>query len=289
MSWILTLILLTSTFLSEAKHHPHPLSAATVVGAVYCDDACIHQDPPKPDPFIAGATVAVECKGTSTRPPFRQEVKTGGRGEFRVDLPFSVANRAKTIRGCTAALVRSNDLACAAAGAATLAPLRLKSRNGKEQIFSAGVFSFKPQNCNRKQTGGSPEKFFLPPNPLNPGLLPPNPLLPPPSLIPPLLPTPPPSIIPPVFPTPPPSVIPPLLPTPPSSPSFPLPLPLPPFIPGLVPSPSPPPPVLPVPLPPLPVPLPPLPVPLPPLPVPPVPFLPPGIPGGPPAEVSSKP
>ncbi|XP_057769811.1 vegetative cell wall protein gp1-like [Salvia miltiorrhiza] len=267
MCWFWTLIFLTFTLLvSEAKHHSHKLpSAAAVVGTVYCD-TCLH---PNPHHFIAGATVAVECK--SSRPRFRQEVETNSRGEFRVELPFSVGKHVKTIRGCSVSLVRSNEPSCAAATSSSSSSLRLKSRNGREQIFSAGLFTFKPQVCNEKES-----KFFmLPPNPLNPGLLPPNPLLPPPSLIPPVLPTPPPSLIPPFFPTPPPSLIPPVLPTPPfSPPSFPLPIPP---IPGLVPSPSLPPP-------------PALPVPLPPLPLPPVPFLPPVIPGGPPAEVrTSKP
>lgn len=218
--------------------------------------------------FFVGATVAVECKSTSSTPRFRQEVKTNSRGEFRVELPFPVSKHVKTIRGCSVALIRSNEPFCAAAAAAMSSSLRLKSRNQQKQIFSAGFFSFKPQVCNQKQSTDdfktlgdqklSPRMAFI---------LPPNPLLPPPTLIPPVLPTPPPSIIPPVLPTPPPSVIPPVLPTPPASPApfFPLPP-----IPGLVPSPSPPPPSFPVPLPPIPLP--------------PVPFLPPLIPGGPPAQ-----
>ncbi|KAK9054047.1 hypothetical protein SSX86_025123 [Deinandra increscens subsp. villosa] len=81
--------------------------------------------------------------------------------------------------------------------------------------------------------------FPLPPNPFQPPLLPPLPLIPsPPSLIPPLIPSPPPSLFPPVFPSPPPSLFPPL-PFPP--------------VPSLIPSPPPPPPpAFPIPLPPLP-------------------------------------
>lgn len=210
-------------------------------------------------------------------------MKTNSRGEFRVQLPFTVGKRVKRIRGCSIALIRSSQPFCAAAAAATSPSLRLKSRSGGEQVFSAGFFTFKPQVCDQKRSsenGAADRKpspkmaFILPPNPLNPPVLPPNPLLPPPSLLPPVLPTPPPSVLPPFFPTPPPSVLPPVLPTPPSSPTpF---LPLPP-IPGLTPSPPPPPP------PSLPVPLPPLPF------LPPVPSLPPLIPGGPPHMRTSHP
>ncbi|KAH6791905.1 Pollen Ole e 1 allergen and extensin family protein [Perilla frutescens var. hirtella] len=272
MSWFWTLIFLTFT-LSEAKHHPNklPSAAAAIVGTVYCD-TCFHQDFPKSNNFIAGATVAVECKksGSST-PYFRQEAKTNSRGDFRVELPFSVSKHVRNIRACSVALIRSDDPFCAAAAAATSSSLRLKSRSQGKRIFSAGFFTFKPQVCDQKhgtdtfKNGGADGKlatkmgFFLPPNPL----------LPPPALIPPVIPTPPPSIFPPIFPTPPPSVIPPILPTPPSSPPPFLPL-LPP-VPGLIPSPPPPPP-------------PTFPVPLPPLP-----FLPPPlVPGGPPAKVSSQ-
>lgn len=270
MSRFWTLIFLTFTLLScklsEAKHHPNKLpSSAAVVGTVYCD-TCFHQDFPSSNHFIAGATVAVECKkSTSSTPYFRQEAKTNSRGEFRVELPFSVSKHVTNIRGCSVALIRSNEPFCAAA--ATSSSLRLKSRSQGKQIFSAGFFTFKPLVCDQKQSTDNVKNdrklstkmaFFLPPNPL----------LPPPSLIPPVLPTPPPSLFPPIFPTPPPSVIPPILPTPPSSPAPFLPIPQ---IPGLIPSPPPPPP-------------PSFPVPLPPLP-----FLPPPlIPGGPPAKVSSQ-
>ncbi|KZV51611.1 hypothetical protein F511_24984 [Dorcoceras hygrometricum] len=107
----------------------------------------------------------------------------------------------------------------------------------------------------------------LMPNPLNPNIFPPIPLLPPPSLLPPVVPSPPASIFPPVFPAPPPTIFPPIIPAPPpTSPFFQLPP-----VPGFTPSAPPPPPPFPISFPPFP-------------------FQPtPGFPGVPPAVVSSSP
>ncbi|KAL3813505.1 hypothetical protein ACJIZ3_014773 [Penstemon smallii] len=370
MSWFWTIIFLCftfSNFVTEAKHQKK-LPSAVVVGTVYCD-TCFNQDFPKASHFIAGASVAVECKKTSSRPRFQQEVKTNQHGEFEVHLPFSVSKHVKKINQCSVKLISSNEPHCTVAASSPSSTLHLKSRKSGTHIFSSGFFSFKPlkqpelcakkpriENFNNVEKlspisnpndptflppiqdppalgGGNllpmppisdltplpplPEIPYLPPVPIKetdakasefgnkkvnhpmfflfPPIIPPNPLLPPPSILPPNPLMPPPSIIPPLIPSPPPSLFPPLIPSPPSTPSLPLPP-----IPGLIPSPPlPPPPSLPIPFPPtLPtpsLPLPPIPglIPSPPLPPPPSPPtlpipLPPGFPGVPPAEVSSQ-
>ncbi|GMI99101.1 hypothetical protein HRI_003579400 [Hibiscus trionum] len=242
--FLLTLLLTFFIFngSSEGSHEP-----AVVVGTVYCD-TCFHQDFPKATHFISGATVAVECRyGKSSRPSFRQQVKTNKNGEFRVDLPFSVSKHVKKIRGCWVKLIKSSEPYCAvASSAASSSPLHFKSRKQGTHIFSAGFFTFKPfkqpflcnqkpsvdgfkQPLNKLPSSVHPNQFlpppivlppnpFQPPNPLQPPSAPlvPNPLQPPPA---PLTPS-----LPPV-----PGLTPP--PSPPSTPSPEFPFPLPPPLP----------------------------------------------------------
>ncbi|GMI69031.1 hypothetical protein HRI_000572400 [Hibiscus trionum] len=255
--------------------------SAVVVGTVYCD-TCFHQDVPSATHFISGATVAVECKdGKSSRPSFRQQVRSNSRGEFRVRLPFSVSKHVKKIEGCSVKLIKSSEPYCAVASSATSSSLRLKSRKKGTHVFSAGFFSFKPlkqpflcsqkpsvdglkQLENKPSSSVHPDQFLpppvLPPNPLlPPPVLPPNPLLPPPVLPPnPILPPP---VLPPI-PVLPPPVLPPIPVLPPPV------LPPNPVLPPLV---LPPNPVLPPPV------LPPTPL-LPPPILPPNPFQPPPVP-----------
>ncbi|KAL6499174.1 hypothetical protein OROHE_026202 [Orobanche hederae] len=258
MSWFWT-ILLFMTFAvscksSEGKHHKR--SSALVVGTVYCD-TCFQQGsiPKASTHFIAGASVAVECKNTrrsSTSTTFRQVFKTDNHGQFKVNLPFPVIKHLiKKISSCSVKLIASNRPYCSVAAGATSSDLHLQSRKHNTHIFSAGSLTFRPLKqptlCDSiklsEDAVSRPDTFTFP-----------NPFQPPPSLIPP------------VFPTPAaPSILPPLFPSPPSRPFFQLPP-----IPSLTPVvPPPPPPVFSIPLPPFP-------------------FQPiPGFPGVPPAEVSS--
>ncbi|KAL2499837.1 vegetative cell wall protein gp1-like [Abeliophyllum distichum] len=134
MSCLWTIISLSFIFLSlsEAKHQ-NKLHSAVVVGTVYCD-TCFHQDFSKASHFISGASVAVECEDTGSRPGFRQEVKTDEHGEFK--------------------LIRSGEPYCAVAATATSSSLHLKSRKEGTHIFSAGFFTFKPlkqpELCDQK-------------------------------------------------------------------------------------------------------------------------------------------
>ncbi|GMN57566.1 hypothetical protein TIFTF001_026668 [Ficus carica] len=204
MSWFLTILfaILTITRLSEAKH-AKKLPSAVVVGTVYCD-TCFQQDFDRTSHFISGATVAVECKyGTSSRPVFREEAKTDGRGEFKVHLPFSVSKHVKKIEECSVKLISSSEPYCAVASTATSSALHLKSRKQGTHIFSAGFFTFKPLKqpslCNQKPSiqkkskelqtpmvnkaslhSNDPGVAFPPPlqDPNTPGDLPPLPALP---------------------------------------------------------------------------------------------------------------
>ncbi|KAI3452176.1 hypothetical protein Pfo_008841 [Paulownia fortunei] len=185
MSWFWTIIFLSFTFsnnLSEANHQKK-LPSAVVVGTVYCD-TCFQQDFPKASHFIAGASVAVECKDTSSRPSFRQEVKTNKHGEFKIHLPFSVSKHVEKIRGCSVKLISSNEPFCSVAATATSSSLHLKSRKEGGHIFSAGFFTFKPlkqpQVCdqkpsieNSKKLMNSAEKLSPISNPNDPTFLPP--------------------------------------------------------------------------------------------------------------------
>ncbi|XP_021905932.1 vegetative cell wall protein gp1-like [Carica papaya] len=154
MSWILIVFILSLSisFLSEARNE-RKLPSAVVVGTVYCD-TCFHEDFSRSSHFISGASVEVECEDGTSRPSFRQEVKTDERGEFQVRLPFSVSKHVKKIKGCRVKLLKSSEPYCAVASTATSSSLHLKSRKQGIHIFSAGFFTFKPQNqpnvCNQK-------------------------------------------------------------------------------------------------------------------------------------------
>ncbi|XP_008785745.2 proline-rich protein 4-like [Phoenix dactylifera] len=205
------------------------LPSAVVVGTVYCD-TCFQKEFSKPSHFIAGASVAVECGNAATKPSFRKEVKTNGRGVFRVRLPLEISEDVKLIESCSVELIRSNLPFCSVASSAISAGLRLKSIRNGVHVFSAGFFTFRPSKqpelCDQKTIVGDQKlghealiffpPFPLPPNPFLPlppfggGLpLPPNPFLPP------LVPQPPPSLPPPAVPQPPPSLPPPAVPQPP--------------------------------------------------------------------------
>ncbi|PON82108.1 hypothetical protein TorRG33x02_221030 [Trema orientale] len=156
MTWFLSIIfsiILTSSHLSEANHD-RKLSSAVVVGTVYCD-TCFQEDFDKTSHFISGASVAVECKyGKTSKPIFREEVKTNKHGEFEVHLPLSVSKHIKRIEGCSVTLISSSEPYCSVASTATSSSLHLKSRKQGTHIFSAGFFTFKPLKqpilCNQK-------------------------------------------------------------------------------------------------------------------------------------------
>lgn len=161
--------------------------------------------------LVTGALVAVECTDENSKPSFRQEVKTDEHGEFKAKLPFSVNKHVKKIKRCSVKLLSSSQPYCSIAASATSSSLkRLKSSKHGEttRVFSAGFFTFKPENqpeiCSQKPINlrGSkplfPDPSFPPPIqdpvPDNPlpilPILPPLPDLPLPTL-PPLLPRPP--------------------------------------------------------------------------------------------------
>ncbi|GMP28587.1 hypothetical protein CsSME_00004063 [Camellia sinensis var. sinensis] len=189
--WFLTTIVLsffTFNGLSEAKHEKKKLPSAVVVGTVYCD-TCFQADFSKTSHFISGALVAVECGGTSSKPSFREEVKTNEQGEFKIHLPFSVSKHVKNIKGCSVKLISSSEPYCAVASTAASSSLRLKSRKQGTHIFSAGFFTFKPLKqptlCNQKPSFQK-SKEFNSQKPLIP--FPDNPTFPPPIQDPPTLP-----------------------------------------------------------------------------------------------------
>ncbi|XWS75640.1 hypothetical protein CRYUN_Cryun01aG0108400 [Craigia yunnanensis] len=219
MSWFFLILLLSFIFSSFSEgSHDHKQSAV-VVGTVYCD-TCFQEDFSRISHFISGASVALECKDGTSKPSFRQEVKTNEHGEFEVHLPFSVSKHVKKIEGCSVKLIRSNEPYCAVASTATSSSFHLKSRKEGTHIFSAGFFTFKPLKqpilCNQKPSVQNPKQLrneeptgenvvhpefflstpsvFLPDDPvlappilspnqlLPPPILPPNPFLPPPIL-----------------------------------------------------------------------------------------------------------
>ncbi|KAK1383489.1 Pollen Ole e 1 allergen/extensin [Heracleum sosnowskyi] len=159
MSWlILTLLILSCGFSShpsEAKtatgKRRHPF--ALVVGTVYCD-TCLRGKFSEASHFIAGASVAVECDATNSKPSFYKEVKTNKHGEFKVELRFSAAEHVKKILGCSVKLIRSSHPYCAVAATTTSSLFHLKSKSPRTHIFSAGAFTFKPLTqpklCKRK-------------------------------------------------------------------------------------------------------------------------------------------
>ncbi|XP_031285650.1 extensin-like [Pistacia vera] len=205
MSWFYTIFFLSFTICSLEARSNKKLHSAVVVGSVYCD-TCFQEDFSKSSHFISGASVAVECKDETSKPSFRQEVKTDEHGEFKVHLPFSVSKHVRRIKSCSVKLISSSEPYCAVASSPTSSSLRLKSRNEGTHIFSAGFFSFKPLKqtnlCYQKPSLENSEKFngkkasfpptdentpFPPPiqdptmpglPPLDPSHLPPLPLLP---------------------------------------------------------------------------------------------------------------
>ncbi|XP_010528433.1 PREDICTED: leucine-rich repeat extensin-like protein 3 isoform X2 [Tarenaya hassleriana] len=269
-----------SNLSSEAKNLP----LLVVVGTVYCNTSYL----------ISGSPVEVECRDRRSRPSFRQETVTDGRGEFRVQCPFPAKKCLKRIKRCSILF-------------AGIFYVAQKQSDRFRQAKTATEIQFQDKRKYlvklQDQKLFFPPPWFLPPNPFAPppSIFPPNPFQPPPpSIFPPIFPQPPPpSIFPPLFPqpppAPPPSIFPPIFPQPPPAPPPSI-FPPNPFQPP--PSPPPPPPSFFPPLPPLfppfpglipsPPPPPPPPPPRPFIPFPPFPFLPPPrSPGPPPASSSS--
>ncbi|KAK4280001.1 hypothetical protein QN277_011687 [Acacia crassicarpa] len=177
MSWFLVVLILNLTFssFSEASHEKKLLTPV-VVGTVYCD-TCFQHDFSRNSHFIAGASVAVECKNGDSKPGFWKEVRTNEQGEFRIELPFSVSKRVRRIKGCTVKLIKSSEPHCSVASAGTTTSLSLKSRNQTEHTFSAGFFSFKPLQqpdlCNHNPSSVQNSKEFDSVKTGLPNLLPP--------------------------------------------------------------------------------------------------------------------
>ncbi|KAD0968780.1 hypothetical protein E3N88_43481 [Mikania micrantha] len=94
-----------------------------------------------------GATVTVECGGgDGGKPRFQEEVKTDGKGEFRVKLPFSASKHVDEIKLCSVKLVSSNEPDCALAvvSTATSSSIRVKAKTPENHVFSSGFFTFQP-------------------------------------------------------------------------------------------------------------------------------------------------
>ncbi|XP_033140090.1 proline-rich extensin-like protein EPR1 isoform X1 [Brassica rapa] len=201
--------------LSQGQQHlmKKTRSVAVVVGTVYCDTCFNSAFSKSPNHLISdlytGAVVAVECIDENSNPSFRQEVKTDEHGEFKANLPFSVSKHVKKIKRCSVKLLSSSQPYCSIAASATSSSLkRLRSSKHGEntRVFSAGFFTFKPENqpeiCSQKPINlrGSkplfPDPTFPPPiqDPVPDNPLPILPILPPlPDLLPtlpPLLPGP---------------------------------------------------------------------------------------------------
>ncbi|EOA20822.1 hypothetical protein CARUB_v10001160mg [Capsella rubella] len=197
--------------LSQRQQHvvKKTRSSAVVVGTVYCDTCFNGAFSKSPNHLIPGALVAVECIDENSKPSFRQEVKTDARGEFKVKLPFSVSKHVKKIKRCSVKLLSSSQPYCSIASSATSSSFkRLRSNHHGEntRVFSAGFFTFKPENqpeiCSQKQVNLGqttkpllPDPSFPPPiqDPPTPSAIPNLPIVPPlPDLplptIPPLLP-----------------------------------------------------------------------------------------------------
>ncbi|KVI08975.1 Pollen Ole e 1 allergen/extensin, partial [Cynara cardunculus var. scolymus] len=131
---------------------------------------------------LVGALVAVECGGdgmevTGAKPRFQEEVRTDEKGEFRVELPFSVGKR---VEGCFVKSVRSSEPDCAVAVSRGSSTIRLKVKTSGNRVFSAGSFAFKPlkrpKQCHTKPRNKnsddefsaaepfpSPARFLIPP------------------------------------------------------------------------------------------------------------------------------
>ncbi|KAM7507429.1 hypothetical protein LguiA_017882 [Lonicera macranthoides] len=147
------------------------LPSVVVIGTVYCDN-CFQENFANTSHFISGALVAVECSAISSRPSFREEVKTDENGKFEVRLPFSVTKQAQEIEECAAKLINSSQPHCAVASTATSSSLQLKSINPSTHIFSAGILSFKPLKkpnfCNQTPKMNSFSKKLYSDELLNP-------------------------------------------------------------------------------------------------------------------------
>ncbi|KZV46861.1 hypothetical protein F511_08622 [Dorcoceras hygrometricum] len=149
--WTAILLFLTYGNLSEAKDVKKLPSLAAVYGTAYCD-TCFRHRFPQIRHFISGASVAVECKDTSSsKISFRQEVKTNENGEFKVHLPPYISKHVRKIKGCSVNLVSSNHPYCAVAATASH-----KFRSGKQgrNIFSEGFLTLRPmkepQMCDER-------------------------------------------------------------------------------------------------------------------------------------------
>ncbi|KAK3212272.1 hypothetical protein Dsin_016978 [Dipteronia sinensis] len=154
MSWFFIIFFLCFTISNlEATPDQKKLPSTVVVGTVYCD-TCFQENFSKSSHFISGASVAVECRDGTSKPSFRQQVKTDEHGEFKIPLPFSVSKHVKKIKRCAVKLIKSSEPNCAVASTATSSSLHLKSRKEGTHIFSAGFFTFKPLHqpnlCNQK-------------------------------------------------------------------------------------------------------------------------------------------
>ncbi|KAL1824424.1 hypothetical protein ACET3Z_011202 [Daucus carota] len=179
MSWLSTLLILSlalSNQLSGARSATvkRRRSFVLVVGTVYCD-TCLQGKFSHASHFIPGASVAVECDATDSKPSIYKEVRTNNHGDFRVELPFSVGKHVKKILGCSVKLIKSSHPYCAVAATTTSSSFHLKSTSPRSQIFSAGAFTFKPlaqpklckeksdvqssNNLNSAETSNSGPKF----------------------------------------------------------------------------------------------------------------------------------
>nr|XP_043633531.1 extensin-like [Erigeron canadensis] len=149
-------------------YHVSNASQAALVGTVYCD-TCFNRELSGSIHFISGALVAVECGGDGStssvwNPRFREEVKTNGKGEFKVKLPFSPIKHVNVIKGCSVNLIRSGESECAMAVTKASTPIRLKMKTPAYHVFSAGFFTFqplvKPRQCHtRTRNQNSNDEF----------------------------------------------------------------------------------------------------------------------------------
>ncbi|CAN8300041.1 unnamed protein product [Cochlearia groenlandica] len=197
-----------------SQRHQHLVkktrSSAVVVGTVYCDTCFNSAFSKSPKHLVSGALVAVECIEENSKPSFRREVKTDKHGEFKAKLPFSVSKHVKQIKRCSVKLLSSSQPYCSVAASATssssLKRLKSSKHGDNTRVFSAGFFTFKPENapeiCSQKPINLRATKPMLPdpafPKPIkdpvtNPSPLPNLPIIPPlPDLplpqLPPLLP-----------------------------------------------------------------------------------------------------
>ncbi|RDX66071.1 hypothetical protein CR513_55205 [Mucuna pruriens] len=170
MCWFLVILFLSLTYGSVSEtSHDKKLPSAVVVGTVYCD-TCSHKGFSMGSHFISGASIGVECRDGNSIPRFKKEVITNEHGEFKVQLPFKVRKHAKRIKGCTFKLIRSSEPHCALASAATSSSMSLKTRKQGQHIFSAGLFSFKPNFCDQIPSVPNSKSEFPPNTYPSPGI-----------------------------------------------------------------------------------------------------------------------